>query len=222
MRNFIAYFQKGGDFLKSYRAKWPHKQVVFFHGRTLQGRVQHLHLQIYNPCINQIKSYSHIHRPRRQQIPKLSCANWVTIQLTVKAWSHLSQGSNAHEQCVTHCPVFQLVDLPCKGDYVENFHPGNRETQNWDPRLLGWFDCHISAKVDFCCFYLRCHVFCFYRQILCPLLNLTDFSKLPSAHTKFQFSLSTSSYRLLLIKWSFGPIHVLLIQIVSKTSEKQS
>ena len=146
----------------------------------------------------------------------------MTIQLTVKAWSHLSQGSNAHEQCVTRCPVFQLVDLPSKRDYLENFHPGNRETQNWDPRLLGWLDCHISAKVDFCCFYLRCHVFCFYRQILCPLLNLTDFSKLLSAHTKFQFSLSTSSYPLLLIKWSFGLIHVLLIQIVSKISEKQT
>ena len=37
MHNFIAYFQKGGDFLKSYRTKWPHKQVVFFQGRTLKG-----------------------------------------------------------------------------------------------------------------------------------------------------------------------------------------
>ena len=120
------------------------------------------------------------------------------------------------------CFSILLVDLPSKRDYLENFHPGKRETQNWDPRLLGWLDCHISAKVDFCCFYLRCHVFCFYRQILCPLLNLTDFSKLPSAHTKFQFSLSTSSYPLLLIKWSFGLIHVLLIQIVSKISEKQT
>ena len=37
MHNFIAYFQKGGDFLKSYRTKWPHKQVVFFQGQTLKG-----------------------------------------------------------------------------------------------------------------------------------------------------------------------------------------
>ena len=31
-----AYFQKG-DFLKSYWAKWPRKQVAFFHGRTVKG-----------------------------------------------------------------------------------------------------------------------------------------------------------------------------------------
>ena len=37
MHNFIAYFRKGGGFLKSYWAKWPRKQLVFPHGRTAKG-----------------------------------------------------------------------------------------------------------------------------------------------------------------------------------------
>ena len=37
MHNFIAYFRKGRDFLKSYWAKWPRQQVAFFHGRTVKG-----------------------------------------------------------------------------------------------------------------------------------------------------------------------------------------
>ena len=36
MHNFIAYFRKGCDFLKPYWAKWPRKQVAFFHGRTVK------------------------------------------------------------------------------------------------------------------------------------------------------------------------------------------
>ena len=28
MHNLIAYFRKGSDFLKSYWAKWPRKQVI--------------------------------------------------------------------------------------------------------------------------------------------------------------------------------------------------
>ena len=36
MHNCIASFWIGGDFLKSYWAKWPHKQVAFFHGRTVK------------------------------------------------------------------------------------------------------------------------------------------------------------------------------------------
>ena len=37
MHNFIAFFQKGVDFLKSYWVKWPRKQVAFFHGQTVKG-----------------------------------------------------------------------------------------------------------------------------------------------------------------------------------------
>ena len=37
MHNFIAYFRKGGSFLKSYWAKWPRKQLAFLHGRTVKG-----------------------------------------------------------------------------------------------------------------------------------------------------------------------------------------
>ena len=45
--NFIAYFQKGGDFLKILLSKMICKQLAFFHSRTVKGdgRVQHLHMQ---------------------------------------------------------------------------------------------------------------------------------------------------------------------------------
>ena len=35
--NFIADFQKGGDFLKSHRAKWSCKQVAFFYVQPVKG-----------------------------------------------------------------------------------------------------------------------------------------------------------------------------------------
>ena len=41
-----------------------------------------------NSWFNWIKLYSLIHEPRKRQIPKLSCGNCVTIQLTVRTWSH--------------------------------------------------------------------------------------------------------------------------------------
>ena len=34
MHNFVAHFRKGGNFLKSYKAKWPRKQVAFIQDRT--------------------------------------------------------------------------------------------------------------------------------------------------------------------------------------------
>ena len=36
IHNFIADVRKGGDFLKSYWAKWSRKQVAFFHVRTVK------------------------------------------------------------------------------------------------------------------------------------------------------------------------------------------
>ena len=67
-------------------------------------------------------------------------------------------GSNAHEQCVTHCPVPLLVHLPG--------HPANMITWNistWDPSIttlgsqltkLAWFS--YNRNFDFCCAYLTC------------------------------------------------------------------
>ena len=41
----------------------------------------------------------------------------------------MSRGSNAHEQCITRCPVSRLVHSPgrpAKSDYLESFHPGSQ------------------------------------------------------------------------------------------------
>ena len=122
------------------------------------------------------------HELQKWQIPKLSCTNCMTIQVTVRAWSHdpgwlalpswllswyymkranpelpliyfcIEIGSNAHEQCVTHCPVPLLVHLPG--------HPANVITWNistWDPSIttlgsqltgLAWFS--NNRNFDFC------------------------------------------------------------------------
>ena len=147
MYNFIAYFWKGGDFLKSYWAKWPRKQAAFFHGRTIKGAESNIftcklgsifkslwliklsrilsslrsrRLQVVGARQNEHargrharserapsplacllfthpfflapitskrllrRLYSLIHEPRTRQIPKLSRANCVTIQLTAR------------------------------------------------------------------------------------------------------------------------------------------
>ena len=104
MHNFIAYFWKGGNFLESNRAKWPRKQA-FFHCRTVKGTESN------NFKCKGRSMYSLIREQWKRQIPKLSRANCVTIQLTVRAWS-MSRGSNAHEQSVTSCPVSHLVHSP--------------------------------------------------------------------------------------------------------------
>ena len=133
MHNFIAYFRRGGYFLKSYRAKWPRKQVAFFHGRTVKGAETNIFTckpcSIFKPLglirLSRILSYT---KPGKQQIPKLSRANCVTIQLTVRAWSY-----EPGKQCPwTVCYPLSCFSLgsfpgpPGKRDYLENFHPGSR------------------------------------------------------------------------------------------------
>ena len=88
IHNFIADFQKGGDFLKSYWAKWSHKQVVFFHIQSVKGgKVQPLQVQTAFVIFKTLGLIRLSHEPQKWQIPKLSCVNCMTIQLTVKAWS---------------------------------------------------------------------------------------------------------------------------------------
>ena len=91
-RNFIADFRKGGDFLKSYWAKWSRKQVAIFHVRTLKGAESNIcsckprSLQLFlDSWVNQSKWYSLI-LTRKRQILKLSRANCVTKEVTVRAW----------------------------------------------------------------------------------------------------------------------------------------
>ena len=92
MHNFIAYFWKGGNFLESNRAKWPRKQA-FFHCRTVKGTESN------NFKCKGRSMYSLIHEQWKRQIPKFSRANCVTIQLTVRAWSHEPGKQCAWTEC---------------------------------------------------------------------------------------------------------------------------
>ena len=132
MHNFIAYFRKGGDFLKSYWAKWPRKQVAFFHNRTVKGAESNIFKckpqSIQNSSVNKIKSCSLIHEPRKRQIPKLSRANCVTIQLSVRAWSHEPGKKCAWTVCypLSCFTLLSFAGPPGKRDYLKNCHPGLR------------------------------------------------------------------------------------------------
>ena len=88
VHNFIADFQKGGDFLKSYWAKWSRKQVAFFHIQSVKGgKAQPLQVQTAFVIFKTLGLIRLSHEPQKWKIPKLSCVNCMTIQLTVKAWS---------------------------------------------------------------------------------------------------------------------------------------
>ena len=186
MHNFIAYFRKGGDFLKPYSAKWPRKQIAFFHGRTVKEAESNIFT-----CKPYSIVFSHT-RTTKTAIPKLSRANCVTIQLTIRAWSH-----EPGKQCPwTVCYLFSRFSLdwvpwlPGKGDYWENFHPDPGITI-LGSQLTGLARLSYNRKVDFCCVYLRCRVFCKVGQLgACnqALSSIAKFYAFPLTSPIFQSS----------------------------------
>ena len=72
IHNFIADVRKGGDFLKSYWAKWSGKQVAFFHVRTVNGKVQHLQMQ--TACVTVIFKTPGLIRLSRIPYTNLACS----------------------------------------------------------------------------------------------------------------------------------------------------
>ena len=125
------------------------------------------------------------------------------------------RGSSAHEQCVTRCTVFCLVD--------SSGHPASVITwkiSTRDPgitilgsQLTGLARLSYNRKVDFCCVYLRCRVFCkAFQPGSCnqALSSIVRFYTLPLTSPIFQSSRAhtqnfsppplTSSYPLLYIK----------------------
>ena len=143
----------------------------------------------------------------------------------------MSRRSNAHEQCVTRCPVFRLVNSPGRPASVVSWKISNR-----DPGVtilgsqltgLAWLTC--NRKVDFCCVYLRCpdlrkasqpgscnQALSFIDRFYAFPLDLTDFSKFPEpTHPTFHPSpkhLHTSFSKLN----ELALIHVLSTQILSR------
>ena len=65
----------------------------------------------------------------------------------------MSRGSNAHEQCVTHCPVSHLVHLPGRPASVITWKISTRDPGitilGTQPTWLARLSC--NRKVDFCC-----------------------------------------------------------------------
>ena len=87
------------------------------------------------------KSHSFIHEPRKRQIPKLSRANCLTIQVTVRAWSHEPGKQCAWTVCYPlSCFLLGLFSgPPGKRDYLENCCPGTRYHNTGIPaNRAGW------------------------------------------------------------------------------------
>ena len=123
------------------------------------------------------------------------------------------RGSNAHEQCVTRCPVFRLIDSPGRPASVITWKISTQDPgiTTLGSQLTGLARCHVIAELIFVAFNLGAgfsakrgspaHVI---RPLSSPYPNFTP-SPLISpifqssrAHT--QPSPSTSSYPLLYIK----------------------
>ena len=159
MYNFIAYLRKGGGFSKSYWAKWPRKQLAFLHGRTVKGAGSNIFTCKPRPIFKTLEliRLSHILYKKttmeiKRQIRKLSRANWVTIKLTVRAWSHEPGKQRAWTLCY-RCPVSRLLHSPGRPASVIT---GKISTR--DPgitilgfQLTGLARLSYNRKVDFCC-----------------------------------------------------------------------
>ena len=70
--------------------------------------------------------------------------------------------SNAHEQCVTCCPVFLLIDSPGRPARVitRKISTPDAGITILGSQLTGLGRLSYNRKVDFCSVYLRCRVFC--------------------------------------------------------------
>ena len=74
----------------------------------------------------------------------------------------MSRGSNAHEQCVTRCPVFRLVYSLGRPASVITWKISTRDPDITilGSQLTGLARLPYNRKVNFCCVELRCRVFC--------------------------------------------------------------
>ena len=140
MHNFVACFWKGGDFLNLI-------QFAFIHGRTVKGAESNIFTSKPRSVFKTLglirfEVVFYHTRTRKRKIPKVSRANCVTTQLTVRAWSR-----ELEEQCAwtEYYPLscFSLGSFagpPGKLDYLENFHP--------DSQLTGLARLSYNRKVD--------------------------------------------------------------------------
>ena len=119
---------------KTMRKSFEWTQICF------ENRKKKLRFQTNTDTSGQ--SHSLIHEPRKRQIPKLSGANCLTIQLTVRAWSH-EPGKQCAWTVFYPLSCFLLGSFsgpPGKRNYLENCHPGTRYHNTGIPaNRAGWF-----------------------------------------------------------------------------------
>ena len=156
LHNFIAYFQKGGDFSKSYWAKWPRKLVSFFHCET----VKESNMFMYKPC-SSFKTLGLIRLSRilsqKQQIKfqsfhvqivwqynsHVTLQNVIitSIKKEVYAFSRLFLSTLAYKVCgILWCSYLAKQSLSC--------------FWSWCKSILGYVDC-FSAVGTFPCNIMR-------------------------------------------------------------------
>ena len=150
MHNFISYFRKGGDFLKSYWAKWPRKQVASFHGRTVKGEESNIFTCKPRSIVfktlgliklNRFLSYTNHESGKFQSFHVQNC---VTIQLTVREAIRMNS--------VLPAVLFLAWFIRRAARQVwllGKFPPVIPASQYWDP---GWPGCHVIAKLIFVAF----------------------------------------------------------------------
>ena len=150
----------------------------------------------------------------------------------------MSQGSNAHEQRATRCPVSRLVHSPGPPASVITWKISTRDPgiTITGSQLTGMARLPYNRKVDFCCVKLRCRDLCEANQpgacnqahssiarFYTLLLTSPVFQSLRAHTQNFTSTLPppTSSHPPSLYQMNFWPYHVLSIQILSKISEKE-
>ena len=154
MHNFIADFWKGGDILKSYWAKWPLKQVAFFHNRTVKVAESNIFTckprSIFKTHwlsrLSSILSYTNCESGKFQSI-YVQTAWQHNSQLRP---DHISRGSNAHEQCVSRFPVSRVVHSPGRPASVITWKISTRDPGIillWKRSILK--QCKLNALLKF-------------------------------------------------------------------------
>ena len=156
MHNFIAYFRKGGDFLKPFWAKWPRKQVAFFHGRTVKEAESNIFT--CKPCsifktlglirLSRILSHTN-HENGNSKAFTCKLRDNTTHNKVLITWAWKAMPMNSV------LPVFLffawLIPLAARqGWLLGSFHPDPGITILGSP-LTGLARLSYNRKVDFCC-----------------------------------------------------------------------
>ena len=151
MHNFIAYFRNGGDFFKSYWAKWPRKQVAFSHGPTSLRANYVLFLKPLGQLDKVVFS--------RTQTTKAANSKAFTCKLrdnTTHSKGLITWAGEAMRMSSVLLTVLFLTWFICRAArqawLLGKFPPGIPASLYWDPSQPGWLGCHVIAKLIFVAF----------------------------------------------------------------------